>query len=266
MKTHCHQFFALTRALVSSERMTWPAMTCSLMASASGCLLSGALDDRGDRALAQIDAVQIAHRLDASLNAQMLRLFVEDHGRFQVRPKASLGFQTFRQDCSVECQAMWASRMMPPRFNDDGLGRGQLRDLPALEIFRPNAAQIGQTMLAFRGRKLNHSIWIVYERTGKLLMTEGRTTFLAFFLRWPVDFLIARRRLRGIARIGGSVFPPLVFGFQFFDTLHEPLDFRYEREQLLEQLQQLFSCEFIELFGRKRHRCGADDSRVSENP
>src|SRR6266511_2311342 len=106
-------------------------------------LLSGALDDRGDRALAQIDAVQIAHRLDASLNAQMLRLFVEDHGRFQVRPKASLGFQTFRQDCSVECQAMWASRMMPPRFNDDGLGRGQLRNLPAeRRSNRPDNARI----------------------------------------------------------------------------------------------------------------------------
>jgi hypothetical protein len=27
---------------------------------------------------------------------------------------------------------MWASRKMPPRFNDDGLGRGQPSDLPAI--------------------------------------------------------------------------------------------------------------------------------------
>src|SRR5262249_15495992 len=117
----------------------------------------------------------------------------------------------------------------------------------------------------FRDRNLNYSIRIVYERAGKLLMTEGRPMFLAFLLRRLVDFLIARRRLRGIARIGGSVLQPFVFGFQFFDTLPEPLDFRYEREQLLEQLQQIFSRELIELFGRQRHRFGADNSRVSES-
>ena len=60
---------------------------------------------------------------------------------------------------------MWASSAMPPRFNDDGLGPGQLGYLPALEIFRPNAGQVGQTMLAFRDRNLNHAIRIVHERT-----------------------------------------------------------------------------------------------------
>jgi len=67
------------------------------------------------------------------------------------------------------------------------------------------------------------------------------------------DFLIARWWLRGIARSGGSILQPLVFGFQFFDTLPGLLDFRNEREQLLEQLQQLFSREFIKLFGRQRY-------------
>jgi hypothetical protein len=68
-----------------------------------------------------------------------------------------------------------------------------------------------------------------------------------------VDFLIARRWLRGIARIGGLILQPLVFGFEFFDTLPEPLNFRNELEQLLEQLQQLFSGKFINLFGRQRY-------------
>jgi len=32
-----------------------------------------------------------------------------------------------------------------------------------------------------------------------------------------------------------------------------------------DQSEQIFSREFIELFGRQRHYCGADDSKVSEN-
>jgi len=195
----------------------------------------------------------------------MLRLFVEDHGRFQVRPKTAFGLETFGEDGAIERQTMWASRKMPPRFNDDGFGRGQLCDLPALEIFRLNAGQIGETMAAFHDRKLNYSIRIIYERAGKLLMTERRPMFLGFLLRRLVDFLIARRRLRGIARIDGSVLQSLVFGFQFFDTLPEPFEFLNERKQSLEQLQQIFSREFIKLFGRQRHHCGADDSKVSEN-
>src|SRR5215831_6687620 len=179
-----------------------------------GGLLPCAFEDLSHRAFAQIDAVKIAHRLDDSLVAQMLRLFVEDHGRFQVRPKAAFGFQSFRQNCVIERQTMWASRKMPPRFDDDWPGRGQFCDLPALEIFWPNAGQIGKTMLAFRDRNLNHAIRIVYERAGKLLMTERWPMFLAFLLRRLVDFLIARRRLRGIARIGGLVLQPFVFSFQ----------------------------------------------------
>src|SRR5215510_12018249 len=107
-------------------------------------LLPSAFENLSHRAFAQIDAVKVAHCLDDSLVAQMLRLLIEDHGRFQVRPKTAFGFQTFWQDCAIARQAVWASRKMPPRFNNDGLGRGQLRDLPALEIFRPNAGQIGQ--------------------------------------------------------------------------------------------------------------------------
>jgi len=77
--------------------------------------------------------------------------------------------------------------------------------------------------------------------------------------------LLTDLRVRGIARIGGSVLRPLVFGFQFFDTLPEPFEFLNERKRSLEQLQQIFSHEFIELFVRQRHHCGADDSKVSEN-
>jgi hypothetical protein len=137
-----------------------------------------------------------------------------------------------------------------------------------LEIFRPNAGQIGQTMLALGDRNLNHAIRIVHKLARVFGMAKRWPVFLTFLLQWLADFLIARWRLRGIARIGGfveSLLKTLVFGFQFFDTLPEPLDFHYEREQLLEQLQQFFSREFIELFARQRHHCGADDSKVSEN-
>jgi hypothetical protein len=77
--------------------------------------------------------------------------------------------------------------------------------------------------------------------------------------------LLTGLRVRGIARIGGSVLQPLFFGFQFFDTPPEPFEFLNVRKRSLEQLQQIFSHEFIGLFGRHRHHCGADDSKVSEN-
>lgn len=162
----------------------------------------------------------------------MLRLLVEDHGRFQVRPNAAFGLESFRQNCAIERQAMWASRKMAARFNNNGPGYRQLSNLSALEIFRPNSGQIGQTMLAFCDRKPHYSIGIVHERARKLLMTEGRPMFLAFLLRRLDGFLIARRRLRGVARIGGfvqSLLESLVFSFQVGDSLAQRFEFRQQR-------------------------------------
>src|SRR5919112_6182574 len=48
-------------------------------------LLSRAFEDRCHGAFTQLNAVQSAHRLDDSLIAQMLRLFVKDDRRLQIR-------------------------------------------------------------------------------------------------------------------------------------------------------------------------------------
>jgi hypothetical protein len=61
--------------------------------------------------------VQIAHRFDDSFVAQMLRLFVEDDGRFQIRPEAAFDFQAFGQDAAIERLTMRTSSAMLSRFN-----------------------------------------------------------------------------------------------------------------------------------------------------
>ncbi len=67
-----------------------------------------------------------------------------------------------------------------------------------------NLAQIFVTMLAFENGQMDDLIGMINQRTRILLMTEFRAELFLSFVFRLIRFLIARRRLRGIARIRGT--------------------------------------------------------------
>ncbi len=105
--------------------------------------------------------MQIAHCLDDSFIAQVLRLFVKNDGCFQIRPEAAVGFQSCGQRRAIKRQTMGTGRAMLPGFNHQRFDFGQFDNLPALKILRRNTKQIGQALLAFGDRNLDYLIWIV---------------------------------------------------------------------------------------------------------
>src|SRR4030095_14635745 len=94
------------------------------------CLLSGAFEDRNDRALTQSDSVQITHCLDDPLIAQMLRLFIEDDGRFQARAEVTPGLQSPGQAAAIDGLTMRTSNLVLLSLNHYRLDLTQVGDLP----------------------------------------------------------------------------------------------------------------------------------------
>ncbi|MGE3737810.1 MAG: hypothetical protein AB7I31_29565 [Blastocatellales bacterium] len=85
------------------------------------------------------------------------------------------------------------------------------------------------------------------------MVAERRAVLFLRFVRGLIGFLIARRRLRRIARIRTArqlLFQSLILGFQAGDTLAQGFEFR---QQHFEQRAQLFHGQQINLFGFQSH-------------
>src|SRR5262249_14359928 len=159
-------------------------------------LLSSTFEDRDYGAFAQLDAVQITHRLDNSFSTQVLGLFVKDNRRFQNRAEIPFGFETSGKCTVIHLLTMWAGYYVLLSFDHNRFGRWQFGDLPSDHIVWFETLQFGVAMLAFIHWSGNDSIRVLDQRTRVFGMTERRPVFFAFLVRRRIGFLIARRRLR----------------------------------------------------------------------
>ena len=167
--------------------------------------LTSAFDDTRLPAFTERHPEQVGQRRPGAFVAEVLLMLHMRDGGFQPRPEMPPGFQANRQGAPLGTAAGRAGHFVLAGLNHDRLDFGQFGDLSA---HRPRGHQRFQVLpapLAGARAYLDDLIPLVAQRPLSLRMSGFGSPVAAPLRLGCVRLLIARRRLRRVARGGRSL-------------------------------------------------------------
>src|SRR5215470_14934328 len=219
--------------------------------------------DRDHSSFAQFDSVQLTHHFDNPLDAQMLLLLVIDDGRLQTRAEHPQRFQTRWRRASLQSSAVRAFDLVSLCLDHNWARRRQFSNLMTNDSSRRRLTRLGVAIGASLNFRFDDSIRVLDQRASRTLVTGFSPDLLARFLLPLIRFLVARRRLRRVARGRRRL---LQFGEFRFESGETRFQFTIFIEQRFDQHDEFFTCQVLQLLMVNRRFTHRSPSREKNVP